>query len=882
MYMRKLAGMLLLLLACSACGSKTKDELYAEGVKQLNAANPNGAVVLFKSALEKDENYVDARFMLARAYARTGKREQAEKEFLKVLKQNPSRDDVLPELADVYNSTNKPDQAFKLGEQYLAKHPGSVEGFEILGVSSAVAKNFADAERYLLQAISADPARMKTKLELAGVYASNGKEQQAKDLLELLARTDQKNSKALHMLAAIELKGGNSDKALEIYRKIQMNNTSDLNAVYKTGLIYLERRELEKAGKIADDLTKAYPKRAEGHRLKGLVSFFSKNYAEALTNLQASVKIGPTPEAIYFIGLSYYNRGELESALSQFRVILDRLPTSRQARIMTATTLLAQKRIDDAISELQKQLQQDERDAVAHNLLGSAYMAKGMFDDGMRELKIATKIDPKIVDAYVKRGAFYFSRGKVSEGEIELASAVQAAPDALNSRMILASYHARTGNIDKSLSVLKAGLAGNKSDAALLNGIATLLFSQNKKEEALLNLQKAKEVDPALPATYQNIANYYAAAGRYDKAIDEYASFLRIEPQNFKVMLNLAALYELTGNDAQAVAYYKKAMETRQPTAYLAQAYYHLKRKDTNRALKVLEEASKIDSRNVAVLEMRGRVLVSTKKYKEAVRVFEEIETLNTDAGISLKISTYLAMKDIDKAVTQAHRLVQKYPRSARGYMVLASIYENQKDLSRAINEMRTGINQEPDNVQALIYLGKLFEAKKEYGEAMASYESAIRKNPDFLPAFFSKAVLLEGMGKKNEAIKKYRELVDKSDQYLPALNNLAYLYADGYGSKEDALRLAMTAYKLEPGNAGVMDTLGYALLKNNRKEEAKKILEKAVNLLPANPTVAYHLALAYKESGDKVNALAMLNKAVTQGDFPEAKLAASLLTELK
>ncbi len=881
--MRFSLGILIALVVfCAACGRKTKDELYAEGVKQLNAANPSGATVLFKSALEKDENYVDARFMLARAYARSGKREQAEKEFLKVLKQNPSRDDVLPELADIYILSNKVDQAFSLGEQYLAKHPGSVQGFEILGVSSAAAKKYPDAEQYLLQAIAADPASTRTKLELASVYVSSGKEQKALALLGDLVRSDQKNTKALHMLAAIELKRGNTDAALDIYRKIQVLDRADSVAVYKSGLIYLGKGELDKADKTSDDLLKAFPNRAEGSRLKGLTAYSRKNYVDALMYLQSSLKIGPTPESYYFIGLSYYNRGELESALSQFRIILDRYPYSRQPRIMTAVILLAQKRIDDAIAEIQKLLQQDERDAVAHNLLGSAYMAKGMFDDGMRELKTATKIDPKIVEAYVKRGAFYFSRGKSVEGEMELVSAVQAVPDALNSRLLLASYLARSGNTAKALNLLRTGLTNKKSDALLLNGIATLLFSQNKQDDALQTLQKAKMADIAFPATYQNIANYYAAAGNYGKAIEEYNSLLRIDPRNFKVMLNLASLHEVAGDDAQAVACYTKATETGQPVAYLGQAYYYLKRNDAGKALKVLDEASKIDPRNVSILEMKGKVLVSIKKYKDALKVYEEVETLNPDLGISLKIRAYMDKKDTDKALAQAHRIVQKYPRSARGYMVLASIYEHQKDLPRAITELRNGIILEPDNAQVLTYLGKLYEARKEHGEAMAVYETAIRKQPDYLPAFFQRANLLEKTGKKKEAIEKYRELVKTSDQYLPALNNLAYLYAEGYGSKEDALRLAMAAYRLEPGNAGVMDTLGYALLINNRKDEAKKILEQAVNLLPHNPTLSYHLALAYNAAGDKSRALAQLNKAISLGDFPEAKLASSLMTELR
>ena len=70
------------------------------------------------------------------------------------------------------------------------------------------------------------------------------------------------------------------------------------------------------------------------------------------------------------------------------------------------------------------------------------------------------------------------------------------------------------------------------------------------------------------------------------------------------------------------------------------------------------------------------------------------------------------------------------------------------------------------------------------------------------------------------------------------------------------------------------MDTLGFALLKNNRLEDARKVLEKAVILLPDNPTVAYHLALAYKESGDKANALKMLQKSLALGEFADAKVS--------
>jgi putative PEP-CTERM system TPR-repeat lipoprotein len=880
--MRKIIIALTIILALTACSSKTKEELYSEGLTQLNAANPSGAVVLFKNALEKDENFLDARFQLAKAYVKLGKKEQAEKEFLKVLRQNPSRDEATLELATLFNAANKANEAFKLGEQYLAKHPGSFEGLEVLGISRAVNKRYEDAEQYLLQALKVDPSRSKTRIELAAVYMSAGKVQDAKGLLEELVRTDSKNTRPFYMLAAIEKGAGNTDKALEIYRKILDNNRTETLASYKAGLIYIEKGDLAKADKTADELVANFPKRSDGQRLKGLVSYHRKNYTEAMGYLQNSLKIMPTLEGYHFLGLCYYNRGELESALSQFRKILDNVPTSRQARLMTGAILLTQKRTDDAVNEIQKVLQKDDGDAAAHNLLGNAYMAKGMFEEGMREFNRATRIDPKIVDAYLKKGYFYFSRGKNAEGETELATAVQAAPDVMNSRLLLASYYLRGGNGSKALAVLKSGLTGKKSDAFLYNSIAAVLFSQNKQDEGLKNIQKAKEMDPAFPASYQNLATFYAASGKYKEAVEEYSSLLRNDPLNYQAMLGLAILHEIKGNDSEALVYYQKAKETRQPTAFLALASYHIKKQETGKALKVLDEALKIDSRNTAVLEMKGRLLVAEKKYKDAVRVFEDIETLNPETGAALKIFAYVTMKDTAKATEQARKIIEKYPSSARGYMVLASVYEAQKDFPSAISEIKNGMRVDGNNVQAILYLGKLHEARKEYSQAMSAYEDACKRKPDFVPALFAQGALLDRTDKKKEAIVKYRSVLEKNDTYVPALNNLAYLYAEGYGNKEEALRLAISAYKLDPGNAGVMDTLGFALLKNSRRDDAKKVLEKAVTLLPNDPTVHYHLGLAYKEIGDKANASRTLQKALSLGEFSDARAANLLLAELK
>ena len=880
--MNKLCLLLVIVLTCTGCGSKTKESLYAEGVQQVEAGNPSGAVVYFKNALEKDGNYVDARFQLAKAYAALGKNEQAEKEFTKVLTQNPSRDEVLLELAKLNNALGKGEQAFTFGEQYLAKHPGTVEGLEVLGIACAVRKKYDDARSYLIRALNADPRRSTTKLELASVVLATGGVDQAKQLLSEVIQAEPRHFKALFMLAAVERGSGNLDKAATLYQKIVQLDQSQTAAQYKLGLLQIEKGEVDKADAAADRLIENFPKKGDGYRLKGLVGFYRKNFADAITSLQQSIKLAPTLEAYHFLGLCYYSKGELETALSQFRVIVDRSPGARKARLMIGQTLLAQKRTEDAVTELKKLIEADEGDAAAHNLLGSAYLSQGLFAEGMRELNLATKLDPKLVNAHLKKGAFYFSKGRNAEGETELATAVQAAPDVQNSRLLLASYYQSQKKTAKALSVLQAGLNGGKTDAPLYNAIAALQFATGGKADGAKSLEQAKRLDPSFAASYHNLAGFYAASGDYPKAMAEFSALLAKDPQNLRAIFGLAALNEIAGKESEALAYYQKALQTKAPEAFLALAGYHQKKGAPAKALEVLDDAIKLDPRGIASLEAKGRLLVAQKDYRKALKVFDEVEAVKEEHGVALKIGAYVAMHDTAKAVEQAGRLISKRPGASQGYLLLASVYQGLKDIPSAINEANKAIKADGRSVEARLALGSLHQARAENDKALAAYQEALKIKPESVPAQFAVAALYDATGRKKEAAVRYREILERSDSFVPALNNLAYLCADGYGNKEEALRLAINAFKLQPANAGIMDTVGYALVKNGRAADAVKVMERAVVLLPADPTVRYHLALAYHLAGDKAKSEQALQKCLALGQCPDTKAAQLLLAQLK
>ena len=140
-------------------------------------------------------------------------------------------------------------------------------------------------------------------------------------------------------------------------------------------------------------------------------------------------------------------------------------------------------------------------------------------------------------------------------------------------------------------------------------------------------------------------------------------------------------------------------------------------------------------------------------------------------------------------------------------------------------------------------------------------------------------------MGNKKDAVEMYKKAVSLSPNFIQALNNLAYLYAEGHGSIDEAVNLAQRAKELAPKNGGVTDTLGWVLFKKENYDDALRHFIEATYYIPGNPTVRYHLALTYMKKGANDKAEKQLENAVHLGNssnFPELRDAQKILDGLR
>ena len=134
--------------------------------------------------------------------------------------------------------------------------------------------------------------------------------------------------------------------------------------------------------------------------------------------------------------------------------------------------------------------------------------------------------------------------------------------------------------------------------------------------------------------------------------------------------------------------------------------------------------------------------------------------------------------------------------------------------------------------------------------------------------------------GDLEAARREHETLFAEFPEDVGILNNLAWIYAR-FGD-ERALALARQAYDANPGHPGVLDTLGWILVRDGQTDEGLRLLRKAFIRAPKQPEVRFHIAVALHELGRDREAKVELEAALKdEQEFFDREEATQLLVEL-
>ena len=212
----------------------------------------------------------------------------------------------------------------------------------------------------------------------------------------------------------------------------------------------------------------------------------------------------------------------------------------------------------------------------------------------------------------------FLNQGKVTQAIAEYQQILRHDPKDQATLMTVGDLFARQGDMPQAIEYferlaqvyLNDGF--NSKAIAIYKKIAKLAPAELAPLERLADLYVQQGVLSEARPLFLQIAEAHLKANRAPKAVEVLHRLLEVEPENPRVQMRLAELYNVMGQK-------KEAAQT-----YLAYAQRLFDRGEADEAQKLIERALEVDPGNAAALLLKAKILGVSGKDAQAIAILEK------------------------------------------------------------------------------------------------------------------------------------------------------------------------------------------------------------------------------------------------------------------
>ncbi len=916
-----LLGMLLAAAGPAAANSKA-GKLYEDALVRFEKQDMAGAIIQLKNAIQADRKLLPVHVLLGRALLATGEVAAAEAAFGEALNLGVNRAEVVLPMAEAVVAQGKQQEIVDQARfQVSGLPPGTAA--RLLLMKAGALSDLGDARRALQsieEARTLDPLLADTWLAEVPVRIRARQFKEAQAAVDKARTMAPDRAEVHHQQAAIAHVLGDRNAALAAYDKALAADANHLDARVARAGLYLDLRRNAEAAKDVDELLKRRPLEPRGWYLSALLAERDgreqamKESLRKITNLLDPVPVGfirYRPQLLLLNGQAHYALGNREKAKPLFEAFNRVQPGSPVAKLL-ANILLAEGNHDRAIEALDQYLRAFPGDSQAMALLASAHMARGRHARAAQLMQDALKRkdEPELYTAY---GLSLMGTGQRDNAVTQLETAYRRDPGQTQAAFALVGLYLGNGQAAKALQVADGLVKRAPGNPSFQNLLGQARFASRDLAGSRAAFEKSIQLDPTLLAAKLNLARLEMGAGQLDRAQQLLDEVLKVDERHTEAMVDQAQLAQRRGQLDNVQRWLQKGMDVggvNDLRPGLALVELHLRQGRRDDALKVANQLLAAAPENLQVLMAAARAQLAAgdaagarRSLTNATRVAQfnaplqvEIALLQLASG-NLPGATYSVEKalsekpdflpaqalmaelemrqgELAKAEQRAQQLVRREPKLSVGYGLLGDIALARKQVPAAITAFRQAHQAQP----TLDTLGRLAGAT-----ALQDVKASLRLIEDWVQArpkdTAARNLLAESYvraGDMAQAKREYEALRSTSPQNAVVLNNLANVLLRL--KDPQALAVAEQAMAAAPGQAGVIDTAGWAALQAGQVDKALGLLRDARLRDPENGEIRYHLAAALAAAGRKAEARAELDAALASRSLGEGRAAAEAL----
>jgi tetratricopeptide (TPR) repeat protein len=377
--------------------------------------------------------------------------------------------------------------------------------------------------------------------------------------------------------------------------------------------------------------------------------------------------------------------------------------------------LALRKNPQEAIQIAEQILASDANNTGAHKIIAEAALALEFPRTAVMSLEVLYRNSPDD-----KEIAFQLADAWVAAGEKTKAENILDA---------LRRTHPNDGEINQKLKDISARKSLDEGGyGALAGGKGSYRDVLKDKAQAVSLEQQNRQVQ---------------AGDRSDDLLKDYESRVAKEPNNLKLLRNMAEIYAQKNEFDKAVLYYEKM--------------------------------SALDGGNDSALQ---RTIADTK----IKRFNHQLSLLDASApDYSEKAAQIAAERDAFQ-LEECKARADKYPTDLLIRFELGVLYYKAGKIGEAMPELQKAKNNPNKRITAMNYLAQCFAKRNMNDMAASTVQEAIKDKPVFdaekMELVYTLGTLFEKMGKKEEAIEQFKQIYSINMEYKDVAKKVDDYYA--------------------------------------------------------------------------------------------------------
>lgn len=454
-------------------------------VASVQAGDPEGAIGILQSAVDRDPRSVERHLRLAQALIGQSHFARAIDVLQKMPAEyhaNPQRAALLLSAVALKDGTQAAD---RVADSLVNETGKNIAIMNVVAAHYARRAEYARAKTYLAQALEAAPNDVGTQLHLARLNEATGDVDAANALLERVAKQDQRNVPAVLELARLSAQAGNAADAVRVLEQGLTRMPKEPAIQIALTRQYYATKQSAKADELVGKMLAAEPRSAELNYALGQLYSDIAAYDQALARFMVAVTSAPkTLEYRFAVARTRMALGQNEGARLALNDILQRRADWTPAVATIALIDIREGHAATAMDRAQSHATKYPNDPAALVLLGDVQMAARRYAEAVDSYSRAAAVrDSALVAIKEARARQLAAADNIEAPMLRWLSRHQGD---LMVHNVLAEIYNHTGRANRAIAQYELIVGQRPRDAMALNNLAWLYFEAGDERAAPL------------------------------------------------------------------------------------------------------------------------------------------------------------------------------------------------------------------------------------------------------------------------------------------------------------------------------------------------------------------------------------------------------------